>query len=105
MITPFRIPEYADEVAELRRRLRSTRWPERETVATAPTVAERWSQGIPLDVVHELCDYWADGYDWPARVAQLNGLEHARTEIDGLNIHFVHLRSSRADAIPLILTH
>ena len=105
MITPLQIPEYADEVAELRRRLRSTRWPERETVASASTVAERWSQGIPLDVVHDLCDYWADGYDWPARVAALNRLDHARTTIDGLDIHFVHLRSPRGDAIPLIVTH
>jgi pimeloyl-ACP methyl ester carboxylesterase len=104
-ITPFLITEFADEVAELRRRLRSTRWPDRETVASAPTAAERWSQGIPLEVVRELCDYWADGYDWPARLAALNSLDHARTKIDGLDIHFVHLRSSRVDAIPLILTH
>ena len=104
-ITPLPIPEFSDEVPELRRRLRSTRWPDRETVASAPTAAERWSQGIPLEVVHELCDYWADGYDWPARLAALNRFDHGRTKIDGLDIHFVHLRSPRANAIPLILTH
>ena len=97
-VTPFRI-EVPDAVLDdLRTRLRATRWPERETVAD-------WSQGIPLGWVQEMCGYWAEGYDWRAREARINRLPQFRTAIDGLGIHFLHLRSPEPGALPLILTH
>ena len=74
------------------------RWPEAETVAD-------WSQGVPHGYLRELCGYWADGYDWRATEARLNALPQFRTEIDGLGIHFVHVRSPHPQALPLILTH
>ena len=83
---------------DLRARLRNTRWPEPETV-------EDWSQGIPLSYVQEVARYWADDYDWRAREAALNRFDQYRTEIDGLDIHFVHVRSPHPDALPLIVTH
>ena len=64
-----------------------------------------WSQGVPLDYLRELCDYWADGYDWRATEARLNARPQFRTVIDGLAVHFVHVRSPRPDALPLIITH
>jgi pimeloyl-ACP methyl ester carboxylesterase len=97
-VTPFRIDVPDSELRDLRERLRRTRWPERETVAD-------WSQGVPLDYVRELCRYWADEYDWRATEARLNELPQFRTEIDGLGIHFLHVRSPRPDALPLVLTH
>jgi pimeloyl-ACP methyl ester carboxylesterase len=97
-VIPFRIDIPEAELADLRRRLRQTRWPEREPVAD-------WSQGVPLDYLRELCDYWADGYDWRATEARLNALPQFRTVIDGLAVHFVHVRSPRPDALPLIITH
>ncbi len=97
-LTPFHV-EFADEdLRDLRERLRRTRWPEAETVGD-------WSQGVPLDYLRELCAYWADGYDWRATEARLNRLPQFRTPIDGLGIHFVHLRSPHPDALPLVLTH
>jgi len=86
------------ELDDLRDRLRRTRWPEAETV-------DDWSQGIPLAYVQELCRYWADEYDWRATEARLNGLHPQRTEIDGLAIHFLHVRSPHEGALPLVLTH
>ena len=97
-VTPFRI-EVPDAVLDdLRTRLRATRWPERETVAD-------WSQGIPLGWVQEMCGYWAEGYDWRAREARINRLPQFRTAIDGLGIHFLHIRSPEPGALPLVLTH
>ncbi|HTE60479.1 MAG TPA: epoxide hydrolase, partial [Solirubrobacteraceae bacterium] len=96
--TPFRIEIPESELRDLRARLRRTRWPERETV-------DDWSQGVPLAYVRELCDYWADGYDWRATEARLNALPQFRTELDGLGIHFLHVRSPHADALPLVVTH
>jgi pimeloyl-ACP methyl ester carboxylesterase len=90
------IPE--NQLADLSDRLRRTRWPERETV-------EDWSQGIPLKVVQELCEYWAEEYDWRRTEARLNALGQFRTEIDGLGIHFIHVRSPHPDALPLIISH
>jgi hypothetical protein len=90
------VPEAA--LADLRGRLRSTRWPERETV-------DDGSQGVPLAYMRDLCAYWAERYDWRALEARLNALPQFRTEIDGLGIHFLHVRSPHADALPLILTH
>jgi epoxide hydrolase len=97
-VTPFRIDVAESELADLRERLARTRWPERETV-------DDWSQGAPLAYVQDLCAYWADGYDWRAAEARLNALPQFRTEIDGLGIHFVHVRSRHADALPIVMTH
>ena len=86
------------ELDDLRDRLRRTRWPEKETV-------DDWSQGIPLAYVQELCAYWAESYDWRTREARLNSFPQLRTEIDGLGIHLLHVRSPHDDALPLVLTH
>src|SRR5438094_327030 len=97
-ILPFfaEVPEA--ELADLRRRLRATRWPEPEPVPD-------WSQGVPLAYLRDLCQYWADGYDWRATEARLNALPQFQTEIDAIRIVFAHVRSPRPDALPLILTH
>ena len=97
-IRPFRIAVSDGDLADLGERLARTRWPERECV-------EDWSQGIPLDYVQELARYWADEYDWRAREALLNRFDQFVTEIDGLDIHFIHQRSKRPDALPLVITH
>ena len=83
---------------DLKDRLLRTRWPERETV-------DDDAQGVPLAQLQALCAYWHDTYDWRRCEARLNGLGQYRTEIDGLKIHFLHLRSPEPDALPLILTH
>jgi pimeloyl-ACP methyl ester carboxylesterase len=85
-------------LADLRARLLATRWPERETVPD-------WSQGVPLDYVREVCAYWADGYDWRAREAALNAFPQFTTTVDGLDLHFLHVRSPHTAALPLVLTH
>jgi epoxide hydrolase len=97
-VIPFRIDVPEADVGDLRRRLRQARWPERELVGD-------WSQGVPLAYLRELCEYWADGYDWRATEARLNALPQFRTVIDGLPIHFIHVRSAHPGALPLILTH
>ena len=97
-VEPFRIEIAESELDDLRDRLRRTRWPERETV-------DDWSQGIPVDFTQALCRYWADSYDWRATEARLNRLPQFRTEIDGLGIHFLDVRSPEPDAFPLVLTH
>jgi pimeloyl-ACP methyl ester carboxylesterase len=97
-VTPFRIQTSAAELDDLRTRLQRARWPEKETV-------DDWSQGVPLDYMRDLCCYWAEGYDWPERERRLNALPQFRTEIDGLGIHFVHVRSPHAEALPLVMTH
>lgn len=93
---PFAFPDAA--LDDLRERLARTRWPERETV-------DDWSQGAPLARMRALCDYWRDGYDWRACEARLNALDPSMTRIDGLDIHFLHLRSPEPDATPLVMTH
>jgi pimeloyl-ACP methyl ester carboxylesterase len=101
-ILPFRI-EFPDEALEdLANRLRHTRWPEAETVAGTD---EPWQQGMPLHVTQELVRFWAEDYDWRATEARLNELDHFRTVVDGLGIHFIHARSPQADALPLVMTH
>jgi pimeloyl-ACP methyl ester carboxylesterase len=97
-IIPFRIDVPDDDLEDLRERLRRTRWPEREPV-------DDWSQGIPLEYVKELCRYWVEDYDWRASEARLNGFPQFRTELDGLGIHFQHVRSPEPEALPLIITH
>lgn len=98
MITPFEIRAGDDELADLRERLRRTRWPE-------PASVGGWTQGVPLAELRELCAYWADGYDWRAAEARLNRMPQFRTAVDGLGIHFVHARSPHPGAVPLLLTH
>jgi epoxide hydrolase len=97
-LTPFRVEVPEGRLRDLRERLARTRWPEAETVSD-------WSQGVPLAWLQELCRYWADGYDWRATEARLNRLPQFRTTLDGLGIHFLHVRSPEPDALPLVLTH
>ncbi|MGE2723604.1 epoxide hydrolase family protein [Mycolicibacterium pulveris] len=97
-ITPFHIAVADSDLDDLRERLARTRWPEAECV-------DDWSQGIPLAYTRELADYWANTYDWRAREAALNRFDHFTTEIDGLDIHFIHQRCGRDDAFPLLITH
>ncbi|MGE0384470.1 MAG: epoxide hydrolase family protein [Gammaproteobacteria bacterium] len=97
-IRPFRIEIPEAALQDLKQRLANTRWPERETVVD-------WTQGIPLSYVQELCAYWRDSYDWRAREALLNARPQFLTEVDGLDIHFMHIRSPEAGARPLVLTH
>jgi len=86
------------ELAELRRRVNATRWPERETVTDD-------SQGVRLAMMQDLARYWGTDYDWRECEAKLNALPNFITEIDGLDIHFIHVRSQHEDALPLIVTH
>ena len=97
-IRPFRVQTPDDQLADLRYRLRRTRWPEAETV-------DDWSQGVPLSYIQELCAYWADYYDWRRTEDRLNAVPQFRTEIDGLDLHFIHVRSPHPHALPLIITH
>src|ERR1700704_2479776 len=97
-LTPFRIDIREGDLTDLRDRLRRTRWPERETV-------DDWSQGIPLSYVQELCAYWRDEYDMQRLAQRLNRYPQFRTEIDGVEIHFLHIRSPHDGATPLIMTH
>jgi pimeloyl-ACP methyl ester carboxylesterase len=97
-IRPFRIDVPEEELAGLRRRIAATRWPEKETVADE-------SQGVPLGMTQELARYWATEYDWRRCEAELNALPQFVTEIDGLDIHFIHVRSPHDDALPLVVNH
>src|SRR4029078_2422047 len=90
------VPEL--ELTELRRRITATRWPDRETVADQ-------TQGVQLATVQALARYWATEYDWHKCQARLNALPQFMTEIDGLDIHFIHVRSKHDNALPLIVTH
>ncbi len=97
-IRPFRVDMPDEALADLRRRIAATRWPSRELVADR-------SQGVQLATTQELARYWATDYDWRACEARLNALPHFTTEIDGVNVHFIHVKSPQADALPLIMTH
>lgn len=97
-ITPFKIAIGDAQLDDLKRRLRATRWPDKETPGD-------WSQGIPLQYMQEVVAYWAETYDWRAREASLNRFEQFRTTIDGLGIHFIHHRSPHPGALPLLMTH
>lgn len=87
-----------ERLDDLRRRVRATIWPDRETVADT-------SQGVQLATMQRLANYWATSYDWRKFEAKANALPHFKTEIDGLDIHFVHVRSKHDDALPIIMTH
>ncbi|MCB0934012.1 MAG: epoxide hydrolase [Mycobacterium sp.] len=102
-IRPFRIAVPDADLVDLRERLARTRWPEREPVSSEDAV--NWTQGIPLDYMRELTAYWAQDYDWRVREARLNTFEQFVTEIDGLDIHFIHRRCANPDALPLVITH
>jgi pimeloyl-ACP methyl ester carboxylesterase len=97
-VTPFKYEAPQSALDDLKRRLEQTRWPERETV-------KDWSQGVPLAKLRALVEYWRTDYDWRRCEARLNGFAQYRTKIDGLNIHFLHVRSRHADALPIIVTH
>jgi pimeloyl-ACP methyl ester carboxylesterase len=97
-IRPFEVAFPDGDLLELRRRIDATRWPERETVTDD-------SQGVPLALIHDLARYWSTSYDWRPCEAGLNALPQFVTEIDGLDIHFIHVRSTHEDALPLIVTH
>ncbi len=97
-IRPFRIEVPEEQLAELRSRLAATRWPSRELVADR-------SQGVQLSTIQALAHYWATEHDWRACEAKLNALPQFTTEIDGVAIHFIHVKSPHADALPLIMTH
>ena len=101
-IVPFTIAVSDTELEDLRSRLRHTRWPDAETVLGTD---EPWSQGMPLRFAQELAEHWADAYDWRGTETRINGFEQFRTELDGLDIHFLHVRSPEPNALPLIITH
>src|SRR5262252_11001845 len=94
----FRVEFPEADLTDLRRRINATRWPERETVADD-------SQGVRLALIQDLARYWGTDYDWRKCEGNLNALPNFTTEIDGLGIHFIHVRSQHQDALPLIVTH
>ena len=97
-VSPFSISLPQTAIDDLRHRLDSTRYPERETVGD-------WTQGVPLDKARALIEYWRDRYDWRRFEARANSFPHFRTRIDGLGIHFIHVRSSHTNAMPIVFTH
>ena len=113
-VREFRIDVGAEAVADLKERLRRTRWPEAEMPDAAvaqPTsvrgeeASKAWGQGLPLSYAQELRDYWLDEYDWSARQDYYNRFPQGLTEIDGLDIHYIHVKSPNPDAVPLLITH
>jgi hypothetical protein len=97
-IRPFRVDVPEEQLVDLRRRIAATRWPDRETVADR-------SQGVQLAKLQELVRRWGTGYDWRKAEAKLNALPQFMTKIDGLDIHFIHVRSKHPNALPLVMTH
>jgi hypothetical protein len=97
-IRPFNVHFPEAELTELRRRINNTKWPERETVTDA-------TQGVQLATTQALALYWGTEYDWRKCEARLNALPQFITEIDGLDIHFLHVRSKHENALPIIVTH
>jgi pimeloyl-ACP methyl ester carboxylesterase len=97
-IRPFHVDVPDEELAELRRRIAATRWPSKELVGD-------WSQGVRLTMLQELARYWTEEYDFARIEARLNALPQFTTEIDGLDIHFIHVESRHEDALPLVITH
>ena len=97
-IRTFRVNIPQEELADMRRRIKATRWPEKETVAD-------FSQGVPLATMQKLADYWATDYDWRKVEAKINSYPQFITNIDGLDIQFAHVRSKEKNALPVIVTH
>src|SRR4051812_48850164 len=97
-IRPFRVHVPEEALADLRRRIAATRWPDKETVGDQ-------SQGVQLARLQELVHYWDTGYDWRKAEAQLNALPQFMTNIDGVDIHFIHVRSKNPNALPVLITH
>ena len=97
-IRPFRVNFSAEDVADMRRRVKATKWPERETVNDT-------SQGVQFNTMRKLADYWATDYNWSKCEAKLKSLPHFITSIDGLDVHFVHVKSKHPNALPIIVTH
>src|SRR5256885_8691363 len=97
-IRPFHIEIPEEQIDDLRRRIAATRWPSKELVTDR-------SQGVQLATLHELAHYWKNDHDWRKTEAKLNALPQFTTEIDGLNIHFIHVQSRHENALPLIMTH
>ena len=97
-IRPFTVHVSDDEIADLRERLGRTRWPEAEAV-------DDWTQGIPLSYTQALCEYWASHYDWRRFETAVNAYDNFLTEIDGVDIHFMHILSPHHEATPMVLTH
>ena len=97
-IRPFQVSTPDTELIELRRRITATRFPEKETVTD-------FSQGVPLATTQKLARYWATEYDWRKVEARLNAVPNFITEIDGLDIHFIHVRSKHENALPMLVSH
>jgi pimeloyl-ACP methyl ester carboxylesterase len=98
LVRPFTVSIPQPEIDDLKRRLAGTRWPDPETVGD-------WSQGVRVENAKALVEYWEHGYDWRRLESELNRYPQFLTEIDGLDVHFIHVRSKNPDAMPLILTH
>jgi pimeloyl-ACP methyl ester carboxylesterase len=98
LLRPFTVSVAAEALDDLRRRLTAARWPE-------PAPSPGWEQGVPLPWLKDLCAYWATDYDWRRLETRLNALPQHLTEVDGLDVHVIHVRSSEPDALPLLLTH
>src|SRR2546425_8919350 len=97
-IVPFKVDVPQAALDDLKERLANTRWPDKETVTD-------WSQGVPLTKAQSLVEYWRDKYDWRRFEARINAFPQSRTQIDGVGIHFIHMRSPQQNALPIILTH
>jgi pimeloyl-ACP methyl ester carboxylesterase len=97
-VRPFHVDVPEEKLVELRRRIEATRWPSKELV-------EDRSQGVQLATMQELARYWQTDYDWRKAEAELNALPQFKTEIDGVDIHFIHVKSQHENALPLIMTH
>ena len=98
LIEPFALHVPQEQLDDLRQRLERTRWPDEAPVSG-------WEQGVPSARLRALADHWRTNYDWRKCEALLNGLGQFRTRVDGLDIHFLHIRSAEPDAMPLLLTH
>ena len=97
-IRPFRVNVPEEQLVDLRRRVMATQWPDKETVTDA-------SQGVQLATMQKLAQYWASEHDWRKCEAKINAVPNFITEIDGLDIHFIHIRSKHENALPMIVTH
>ena len=97
-ISPFKLCITQSVLDDLQSRLRSTRWPDKETVTD-------WSQGVPLVAIRELCEYWQTRYDWPRCERLLNSFPQFTTTIDGVEFYFLHVRSKYENALPMLITH